>query len=245
MSDAYREYAVSPALAPFVACYWSRDAGGAGYDRYPVVPDGCIDLLYFASAGLLSVVGAMRETLWVDDRGPSQFVGVRFKAGGAVPFLRERADRLTDRLIAADQIFGRDGDVLRRRLAERLCVADQVWTFERFLLERLGMAEQRLDRRVAWASTQLAMRPRLRVESLAEELGLSRQYLRRLFVEHTGLSPKTFGRVGRLRRLLAVLRDGTPAVDAALEAGYADQAHMVHEFRALVGRTPAAYRAWL
>jgi AraC-like DNA-binding protein len=33
------------------------------------------------------------------------------------------------------------------------------------------------------------------VDTLAGDLGVSRQYLRRLFLQHTGVSPKTFARV--------------------------------------------------
>ena len=58
-----------------------------------------------------------------------------------------------------------------------------------------------------------------------------------------GLTPKRFGRVQRLQRLVRGL-DGQIRVDWAATAaryGYCDQAHLTGEFRELVGVTPAGY----
>jgi len=53
-----------------------------------------------------------------------------------------------------------------------------------------------VDSRIAWAASELIDHPSHRIDSLARGLGVSRQYVRRLFLEHTGLSPKAFARVG-------------------------------------------------
>jgi methylphosphotriester-DNA--protein-cysteine methyltransferase len=58
-----------------------------------------------------------------------------------------------------------------------------------------------------------------------------------------GLSPKRFGRVQRLQRVVRGL-DGRAQVDWADKAawhGYCDQAHLVDEFRDLADVTPAGY----
>lgn len=104
---------------------------------------------------------------------------------------------------------------------------------------------------VAWPATGCGGRrttkrchyPDTRTDSLARALGLTRQHLGRIFLEHTGLSPKSFGRIARLQRVLPLVRD--PAVSlaaAAMHAGYADQAHLCRDFKALVGQTPRQYR---
>lgn len=59
----------------------------------------------------------------------------------------------------------------------------------------------------------------------------------------SGLTPKRFGRVQRLQRLVRAL-DGQAQVDwatMAAEHGYADQSHLADEFRELVGVTPTEY----
>jgi transcriptional regulator GlxA family with amidase domain len=88
----------------------------------------------------------------------------------------------------------------------------------------------------------LAAHGQVRMEALARDLGWSPRRLERAFLRDLGIRPKLFARIVRLQAVLARL--GEPqraaAVDLALEAGYFDQAHLLHDFRALAGRRPSA-----
>jgi AraC-like DNA-binding protein len=73
-------------------------------------------------------------------------------------------------------------------------------------------------------------------------VGVSERHLRNLFAREVGLSPKHFARISRLRKVLALAgRRQWAAV--AEDAGFFDQAHMISDFRALMGVSPAAYLA--
>jgi transcriptional regulator GlxA family with amidase domain len=74
-------------------------------------------------------------------------------------------------------------------------------------------------------------------------VGVSERQLERLFRERTGLGPKEMARVARLRSVLAHLASKGCAdwADLANAFGYADQAHLIHEFQALTGKSPARY----
>lgn len=85
----------------------------------------------------------------------------------------------------------------------------------------------------------------LRVDDVAREVGWSRRHLGARFRAELGLSPKAAARTLRLdrsRRLLASLHPPSLA-DVAVMCGYADQAHLTREWRALAGMTPGAWRA--
>jgi methylphosphotriester-DNA--protein-cysteine methyltransferase len=80
------------------------------------------------------------------------------------------------------------------------------------------------------------------VRSLAADLGLSERQLRRRCHAAVGYGPKTLDRVLRFRRFLD-LAGADPGRDLALlalDAGYADQAHLTRECSRLAGLTPAA-----
>jgi hypothetical protein len=64
------------------------------------------------------------------------------------------------------------------------------------------------------------------------------------FDDWVGLTPKQYARLARLRAAIAHLGAREPAswADFAVARGYWDQAHMIHEFTALVGVPPAAFR---
>ena len=93
--------------------------------------------------------------------------------------------------------------------------------------------------------------PRARAEDVAAEIGLSMRQLRRRCHAVVGYGPKTLQRVLRFRRFVARIDAGLPSGQAgvdpghdlaalAAQAGYADQAHLTRECRALAGLTPAA-----
>jgi transcriptional regulator GlxA family with amidase domain len=82
---------------------------------------------------------------------------------------------------------------------------------------------------------------------LAGELALSERTLRRRFEAAFGYGPKTLNRILRFQRFLKLLRgarnDSTASL--AVEAGYADQAHLGRETRRLAATTPGQIAALL
>ena len=73
--------------------------------------------------------------------------------------------------------------------------------------------------------------------------GASHKHLIDLFHRHVGVGPKMLGRILRFQRVLAALERPAPVdwADLAYASGYADQAHLCGEFRALAGIVPTAY----
>ncbi|MFC5065994.1 helix-turn-helix domain-containing protein [Actinomycetospora atypica] len=84
-----------------------------------------------------------------------------------------------------------------------------------------------------------------RVEELARRCGCHVRRLQRLFAEHVGVGPKWVVRRYRLHEVTERLDAGRAVAWAqvAAELGFADQAHLVREFTALVGESPTAYAA--
>ena len=72
--------------------------------------------------------------------------------------------------------------------------------------------------------------------------GVSRQHLARAFAHHVGVSPKTFARVMRFRRAIAIARGGREGwAELAEELGYFDQSHLIADFREFAGETPVPF----
>ncbi|MFD7989857.1 helix-turn-helix domain-containing protein, partial [Kitasatospora indigofera] len=83
----------------------------------------------------------------------------------------------------------------------------------------------------------------VRVDQVAAVAGISVRGLQRLFAEYVGAGPKWVLRRARLHEAAARAEQGTGVDWAALAAdlGYADQAHLVRDFTAVVGAPPARY----
>jgi AraC-like DNA-binding protein len=81
------------------------------------------------------------------------------------------------------------------------------------------------------------------VSRAATQTGFSREYASRLHRRWLGLSPRTMRTEERLRRALALLVETSlPLAEVAVEARFADQAHLTRTIRAATGRTPGAIR---
>jgi AraC-like DNA-binding protein len=81
------------------------------------------------------------------------------------------------------------------------------------------------------------------VRNVAAEVGWSDRHLTNRFRAEVGLRPKETARVARFDRARRSLHPGTLIAEVAAAHGYADQSHLVREFRALAGCTPSEWIA--
>jgi len=84
----------------------------------------------------------------------------------------------------------------------------------------------------------------LHVGDIASRLGISERTVTRLAQRFVGLTPAAMIRRRRLQEAAERLRvdPSLPLAEVAAAHGYADQAHLTREFRAVLGFTPAGYR---
>jgi transcriptional regulator GlxA family with amidase domain len=122
-------------------------------------------------------------------------------------------------------------------------------------LSRAITARTENDQRFEPSSARLARRAvglleagEPRVDGVAERLGVTARHLRRAFREHIGIGPKEFARTVRLQRAVRMAESSTSGharhdwVRIAADAGYYDQAHLIADFRELIGLTPGAFQ---
>jgi AraC-like DNA-binding protein len=246
----YREFPPHPLLAGVVACLWSSHAvpGGAPL-RHRVLPDNCIDILWQDSAPQGFVAGMMSCPHRVELTAPVLTVAVRFLPGAARAFFGLPLHALQDGHPALPALWmPHEAEALAAALWEREQTVEQrLATIERALLARLRRHQADRGDRLVRAAVGLieGSGGALRVEELAQSLGVSRQHLALQFRERVGLNAKTFAMVCRFRRAGSALRglEGA-AVDwagLASECGYYDQSHLIHEFRQFAGETPEAF----
>lgn len=81
------------------------------------------------------------------------------------------------------------------------------------------------------------------LDTLGDELGLSKFHVLRTFQKETGLSPRQWAMQLRTRRAKGLLRSGLSAAEVAHEVGFADQSHLNRHFRAAYGITPGRYQS--
>lgn len=179
----------------------------------------------------------------IDTEAPhgNALLGVAFTARGTFPWLGERMDSLSDRIIALADVLGDGALRLRERLLNTPSVEARFRCLERWLLSRLK-PRTIVHPAVRWAVDRIAASGgRLSIEELATQTGFTRKHLGNLFQQQVGLSPKALARVHRFRGALALLdrADGqVPWTELADACGYYDQSHLINEFRRFTGFSP-------
>lgn len=241
-SMSYVEVPAPPELRPWVAAFWV----------FRVVPDvGVLEHRIPLTGGILVSVGRSREPMLA---GPRTAPLVTSVSGGDV----YRGFHLWPGA-AGSLLHLPHGSLLREALGPARLWLDPAWC------DGLGSVADLEDDAEALQAMALRLRelvPRAApldpvvmtaVSHLVRSRGdvpigelaegrLSPRQLRRRFQAAVGLSPKELARVRRLRAsAAAAVLDELSWCEITAEAGYADQAHLVREFRNLLGVTPGAF----
>ena len=176
-------------------------------------------------------------------QGAVGFIAVRFRSGALRHFCAPSLAELHDDALPIDEVWGAPG----RELAERVALASRtearVALIEEWLLRCL--ARYRRDQPAIEAALRALYYGHrdVRIEALVERLGVSRRHFERLFAAQVGVTPKAFQRTARLNHTVRelLLGDARDVLATALEHGYYDQAHFIHDFRAFAGRSPSVF----
>ncbi len=156
------------------------------------------------------------------------------------------AAELTGAGFGAEDVLGPAPAQLRARLADGCDVGELTATVQGLCTtaDRGEVPQGRAEVAHAWREVQRSG-GRIRVDRLAQQVGLSTRQLRTLMRRELGVGPKTACRLARLdaatHRIVGGI-DRTLA-DTALASGYADHAHLDAEFTAMVGCSPSAWLA--
>ena len=222
---------------PLIERIWF--ARGEGGRRETILPDGTYELVFnfgdpVTGQPMAMLVGETRRAVTVEPTGRIDLVGVRLRHGAAPAVLGAPLREVRDRMLDLRDIDAKLD--LRERLAEQPSDEERA---DLILRTVRGGHPEPLATRAANVIVRRA--GRLSISRLAQHLGVTIRTLSRAFDRAIGLTPKTLARVVRMNRAAALLRGGGAAADVALDTGFYDQSHLVNEFRALAGLSPARW----
>lgn len=250
----YGQRPPDPRLQPFVEALWTLSGSGRA-ELDPVFPDGRSELIVHRRTPFERVVsgrapdrqapllfaGQMRSPAFLIPGSESEVIGVRFRPCGAAAFLSVPQHELVDEIVDVGAVSAPWMSALVARARDADTAEEAIAILERGLIDRL-------DRRASLpagfevasvaVARLVASRGRIAVERVALEVGLSRRQLERVFHSHVGVPPKLLARILRFQAALAAADRETTWSDAAAAQGYADQSHLIRDFRALAGDAP-------
>ncbi len=252
----------APPLNGFVACLWYCENRPQPHALERVLPSGSAQLivnlkenqtrLYRPESGFAceitssgSILSGVQSRYSVIDTAETECVaGVSFHPGGTVPFFAVPAHELRDAAIPLDLLWCDHAVSLREQMLEARDAQTRLDILERTLAEVFCPCD--LHPAVTFALATFARHDHTAaVSAVADQTGLSPKRFIERFKSAVGVAPKHYCRILRFQRALA-RSDRGGRVDwtrIALDCGYFDQAHFIHDFRDFSGITPTSYEA--
>lgn len=256
MNCEFFAFAPRPELSPFVELVWGV-RGFADHSVEAVLPNGAVELMVsfgpeqrivehgerrlddcYREAWLAGIQD--RRLVHASDHG-ADHIAVHFRPGGAHAFFDIPMHEATNRVIDLDLLVGRAAVDLRDRLGDLAGDRARAEALQDWLLERRRVHASFAV--VSHATEMLRGGFRTSVADVCDRLGMSNKHLVHQFRTVVGLPPKVVGRITRFQRVIAACRGRQRVdwVDLAHAHGYADQSHLIREFRRLGGVTPTEF----
>lgn len=182
------------------------------------------------------VAGPRAGPVVVDQQGSFHGIEIDLSVTDAAGFLGTALGDLDQQVVSLDDVIGRRAVDLHDRLASTPDWADVFDIVDEYLQPSGGpLVDPKLRR--AWEMIEHA-RGRVRIESVAEEIGWNRRHLGSRFCRAFGVTPKVAARLFRFENATALLRNGLTPGRVAVACGYYDQAHMHLDFAAFAEQPP-------
>ena len=227
-------------LADVVLAFWGFEVRDGAPTVHTLWPDASVSLtwgMYGGSTIVATVTGARTKPVAVPVQPGVAFRGVRFWPDSAALFAIDPRQVRDGRVSLAE--MGALGARLGSAIRNATSLTDAFAIFESALLPCLSNAG-RIGPLVRQALRLIDAAPDRGTGEVARELGTSDRQLRRRFGDATGLAPKEYARIRRLRHTLGRVMsdDDSRWSTIAAQSGFADQPHLVNEIVRMTAFTP-------
>lgn len=237
----YREVPPPPEMTGVVSNFWEFEAGAemASPFAHRIPLDGCVSIAFCRPGHgpeRVVMVGPRVELLEVPIYPGDRFWGLRLLPGASRSAIGVPGSALAN---YAGLLTTSLGTTVAREVAQAASLEEAIHRFGGLL----GTAP--VEPLVASAVSRIVTSGgEARIADVAREIGISDRQLLRVFKTEVGLSPKQFSRICRARAAaLSALETSQSWGQIAAEHGYADQAHLSHDFRKMFGRTPSEFES--
>lgn len=253
----FRSHKPPPPLSDCVDWLWFYEGLFPLHRRERVLPDGSVELIINLREEPRHVFDPISQHPLHDFRGSwisgphsrfividtapdSSMIGAHFKPGGATAILGIPASDLHNQVVHLSALLEGASGGLRDQLLEAATAERKFKVLEGWLVERWLKRPQSYPA-IRYALNRFTSCPdQVTVSQVTREIGLSRRHFIQRFTDQVGLPPKLFCRVRRFQRAVNGLKRDLNLSWAAVavEGGYYDQSHFIHDFQEFCGLTP-------
>ena len=257
----YKEFIPGDALKQYVKCYYMFESDTSAVFDDKAFATGCIEIMFnmgtsrwqtaagndFKTTPLVELWGQVIQPLTFRSLGKNRMLGIRFYPHTASVFLNDNISQFNNQVTNFIDVAGKPVHDLHTRLLNAASLQECIQLIEDFLLKRLTLVEKKLDKINLVSSVMKELKREDFFDNIgntASRYGITSRYLQKLFLHHTGLTPKLYSKINRFQNsLLLVAKKDLSLTSIAYECGYFDQSHFIREFRSFTGFTPSNFNS--
>ncbi len=253
IQEEFKFYKPCELLQPYVRYYWV-------FNSYQMMntytfPIGCPQIIFHKRRPLfVPELGTMQDKLTISGQvnfsshlqadNDIEMIVVVFYPHTINLFLNTPASSLYNQEISGYDIEDKQLNELATQVFDcednNLCVSlIEEWLLSRLLTKPYNTTYR--VKRINEAIKQLCATPQTFVTDLSSTCCLGKKQFEREFYLHVGMNPKEYSRIVRFQKALKQMQHQQGKInqaDLAYANGYADQSHMIREFKKLCGYTP-------
>jgi AraC-like DNA-binding protein len=234
----------SAELAPFVEYLWSVEWDRTGQPPHlqRILPNPSVHLSFEPDRSRVTGLSRRRAAFEYRLTGAGRVIGIRFRPGGARPWLTGPVSAFTDREAPVAELVDLDDLALREAVQRAPDAGAAAALVEAALVPLRPQPDPTVDRVAGLVDAVQRDSSIRRAADLAELAGMGVRSLQRLCAEWVGVGPTWLVRCARLHEAAGRAAGGRVDWAAlAAELGYADQPHLVRDFARVIGEPPARY----
>lgn len=176
----------------------------------------------------------------------NQLIIVVFQPTGIKKLLGIPAFEIRDSIISLQHIFSKESNELEEKLMEAKLIQEKLNILNLFFTT-IAFKNLKEKEQIVSASVEFILKNKGLISSnqLVKFTGYTERHIERLFLDSIGISPKNFANIIKLHCFLQQIKtipNHTNLTELAYQFGYADQSHLIKEFKKITGLTPTTYK---
>lgn len=243
MENRLKEYCPTNNLKKYIDSYWFFRNNTGEMINFPVVPDGCSDIVFYlnnsnklSDLGNPFVTGVMEFAKLVPIPNKMEFFGIRFRPGVLSYLLKTDISKLKNKMCNLSWI---NKNIFKKLIIDEKAGNENIVTSINFQLTEL-LTENIFKDKFFIIMESICDNPSISMNDLSFKSAISLKSMERTFNKRIGLSPKKIARIMRFQKAhKRISNEGlVNLVTVALSSEYFDQAHFNREYKKLVGFNP-------
>lgn len=228
-----------------IALYYQFNTPNTLENSVSLVPDGCFDIVFCCCpiASSTSIwTSPTQRSKQLHLQANCEYFGIRFLPEQNLIKLKKPMKELLGNVIPIDDFMTLDPSIINKIISANN-FTDRINIFNNHIQTPNIKSKSKLI--IDYCINKIYLfKGKININHLSIDTGYSDRYIRNIFEEKIGFSPKQFSEIVRFQNSLAMIlkENHYSMLDVVHENGYHDQAHFIKGFKKFVHIPPNRYR---